>query len=683
MGKQDLGVGESLAELFPSLAIQWHPFKNSPSTPESVRPRKAQKVWWICEKGHEWESPIGNRLLGYGCLICSNKQVLIGFNDLETTHPEIAKQWHPNKNGNLTPREVVSGSKKKVWWICEKGHEWEASITHRAKGSACLVCLNKKVLVGVNDLTTTHPLLEKQWDYIANFDLKPSMITGGYSKKVFWKCDFGHEFSLAPSERTRRQNGSIGLCPVCDNRILLPGVNDLESQFPDLAKEWDHSKNSKSPSELFSRSGKKAWWICENEHSWLASLSNRTRGRGTGCPVCTKVQFMPGFNDLSTTHPNLAAQWDVSKNSITPAEVTSGYPVKVWWLCNLGHSFDAKVSARVGQQSGCPFCTNQKVLVGFNDLGTTHPELASEIVPELNSGITPQEVTAGSNVVFNWRCNEGHVTSKSVVFRAKTQKCSVCSNYQLEVGNNDLASVSPHLISEIAESDFNPSGISAFSEKKISWSCPLGHVYRASIRNRTQQMSGCGVCSGQTVLAGFNDLRTRLPEILGLWNYERNLDVQPEEVTPFSVKRVWWQCDQGHEWQSMISNISSGSGCPACAPGGFDQSKPGILYFIQNKEMRANKIGITNQGIRTLRIKHFEKLGWKRIDEHPIQSGIQTRQVETTLLHWIRRDLSLPPYLSKEELKSGWRETFSMDAMTDKEISEKITQVIRETNLSD
>jgi hypothetical protein len=300
------------------------------------------------------------------------------------------------------------------------------------------------------------------------------------------------------------------------------------------------------------------------------------------------------------------------------------------------------------------------------------------MVRELNGGVSAQDVTAGSNLVLYWRCEKGHVTSKSVVSRVKTQRCSVCSNYQVEVGYNDLATVAPHLLSEVDESDFDPTAVSAFSEKKLSWKCSLGHAYRASIRNRAQQNSGCSVCSGKTVLLGFNDLRTRVPEVLGLWNHERNLDIQPEEVTPFSVKRVWWKCDQGHEWQSMISNISSGSGCPTCAPGGFDQSKPGILYFIQNNEMKANKIGITNQGIKTLRIKHFERLGWKRVAEYPIQSGIHTRKVETTLLRWIRSDLGLPPYLSKDELRGGWRETFSMDAMTDREVIEKINQVIRE-----
>ncbi len=660
-----------------SLAREWDIGRNK--MPITHWPKK-KAAWWICEKGHHWQSPLGNRLLGYGCLICSNKRVLVGFNDLKTTHEDLVTEWNTIRNGGLSPLDFVAGSKKKVWWICNKGHEWEAVITHRAKGSGCLVCLNKTVVAGVNDIPTTHPQLEKEWDYDANADLKPTVITAGYAKKVFWKCESGHKFHLSPSERTRKKSGTISSCPVCDNRELVVGQNDFESQFPEIAKEWDYSKNESSPSQVFSGSAKKVWWRCKNDHSWYASLTNRTRGIGTGCPFCKKVKFLPGYNDLASTHPKIASEWDFSRNPNTPSDVTSGYAKKVWWICGLGHSFDATVSGRVGRQTGCPVCTNQRVLVGFNDLATTHPEVSREIIPELNGGISGRDVTAGSNVIINWRCERGHVTSKSVVFRVKTQRCSVCSNYQVEFGFNDLATVAPHLLEEIADLNFDPKSVSAFSERKVSWRCPLGHIYKSSIRNRSQQKSGCSVCSGKTVLVGFNDLRTRLPEVIELWNFKRNLDISPEEVTPFSARRVWWKCDRGHEWQSMISNISSGSGCPTCAPGGFDQSKPGILYFIQNVEMKANKIGITNQGIKTLRIKHFERLGWKRISESPIRSGIHTRHVETILLRWIRSDLGLPPYLSKDELKGGWRETFSMEALTDQEIIEKIRQVINQVS---
>jgi hypothetical protein len=275
------------------------------------------------------------------------------------------------------------------------------------------------------------------------------------------------------------------------------------------------------------------------------------------------------------------------------------------------------------------------------------------------------------------------MTRKSVKFRAKTQRCSVCSNYQLAVGVNDLLTVAPEVATEIDKNihpEFDPRDYSAFSEKKLWWICRIGHSYEMSIRTRTQQRSGCTYCAGKKVLVGFNDLQSRNPELLKLWNFQKNSEISPNQVTTFSGKRVWWNCEKGHEWQSIISNIAKGSGCPRCAPGGFDQSKPGIIYYIQSKELNASKIGITNQGIKTLRLKYFESQGWRVIQTFDIQSGSQTRKIETLMLNWLRKDQGLPPYLSKTELAGGWKETFSLEALTDKQVIDRVTQLIQETN---
>ena len=69
----------------------------------------------------------------------------MGYNDLSTIHPIIASQWHPTKNGKLTPKMITHGSTKKIWWQCEKGHEWQVSPNARtnhvdANLTNCPVC---------------------------------------------------------------------------------------------------------------------------------------------------------------------------------------------------------------------------------------------------------------------------------------------------------------------------------------------------------------------------------------------------------------------------------------------------------------------------------------------------------------------------------------------------------------
>lgn len=94
----------------------------------------------MCEKGHEWQAVISSRNAGYGCPYCAGQKALSGINDLSTTNPKLASEWHPTKNGSLHPSEVMSGSNKKVWWICEKGHEWQAVINSRNAGRGCPIC---------------------------------------------------------------------------------------------------------------------------------------------------------------------------------------------------------------------------------------------------------------------------------------------------------------------------------------------------------------------------------------------------------------------------------------------------------------------------------------------------------------------------------------------------------------
>ena len=96
-----------------------------------------KKVWWYLPYDDpatgkhfdfEWNAKIVSRHKGSGYPFLSNQAVWQGFNDLATIHPELAKEWHPTKHGELTPAIIAPKSSKKVWWLCEKGHEWQATV---------------------------------------------------------------------------------------------------------------------------------------------------------------------------------------------------------------------------------------------------------------------------------------------------------------------------------------------------------------------------------------------------------------------------------------------------------------------------------------------------------------------------------------------------------------------------
>lgn len=341
-----------------ALLTQWHPVKNGPLTPRQVSYGSMQKIWWLCPKGHEWQAAVYTRAKGSGCPYCAGKQAWPGENDLASQRPDLMAQWHPTKNLPVTPERVTVGSHFKAWWVCEQGHEWRAIVKSRTLGGCgCPVCADRVLVQGINDLATTHPELAKQWHPTKNGDLTPRDVVAGNSRKVWWLCSKGHAWQAKVYSRT---SGGVG-CPVCAGKLVIAGENDLESQFPAIAAQWHPEKNGTLlPSSVSPYSNRRVWWRDALGHVWQASVAARTQ-HGSGCPYCTGHQALPGFNDLATLAPEVAAQWHPTLNgTLTPDQVTAGSRRTVWWECANGHIWKAIIYSRAGpQKCGCPVCAGK------------------------------------------------------------------------------------------------------------------------------------------------------------------------------------------------------------------------------------------------------------------------------------------------------------------------------------
>ncbi|MBO5322834.1 MAG: zinc-ribbon domain-containing protein [Oscillospiraceae bacterium] len=335
------------------LLLQWHPEKNGRLTPDQVSYGSQRKVWWRCSRGHEWQSPPYARAgKNSGCPYCAGKKLAPEMG-LGALYPDIAKQWHDAKNGVLTPEQVLPGSHKPVWWRCEHGHEWKALVKSRVEGSGCPVCANRVAIPGVNDLTTTDPELAKQWHPGKNGSLTPEQVLGGSSRKVWWRCSWGHEWQAAIHSRVYGRG-----CPVCTGKTIVPGVNDLESYSPQLARQWLREKNGAlTPDRVSIYSNKRVWWRCDRGHEWQSAISSRT-DRQSGCPYCGNRKVLAGFNDLKTVEPMVAAQWHPTLNApLEPTMVMPGSAKRVWWRCIDGHEWKAVIYSRTGSHKcGCPVC---------------------------------------------------------------------------------------------------------------------------------------------------------------------------------------------------------------------------------------------------------------------------------------------------------------------------------------
>lgn len=202
-----------LQTLNPNLAKQWHPIKNGELTPRDVTISSNKRIWWICDKRHEWKTTIAERTSGKGCPYCSNQRVC-DDNSLQALRPDLATQWHPSKNGEMSANDVTKGSNKKVWWLFEKGHEWKAKVSDRSrKGHGCPFCSGRRIS-DKNSLQSLYPELASQWHPTKNRDLSPGEVAASSKNKAWWQCVKGHEWEVVIGNRTYFSRG----CPYCSDK---------------------------------------------------------------------------------------------------------------------------------------------------------------------------------------------------------------------------------------------------------------------------------------------------------------------------------------------------------------------------------------------------------------------------------------------------------------------------------
>jgi len=354
---------DSFAALFPKIAAEWHPTKNGSLDPWAIRPQSNKDVWWQCQTPfkHEWRTAVDTRVRhNSGCKQCNRIRT-----PLSKAFPELAKQWHPTKNGKLTPDEVSAGTRQKVWWQCKADptHEWQASVYGRTIAkSHCRFCARKHPPKPLPKLDISFPELAAQWHPTKNHPLRPSDVYPSSQKKAWWVCpvDPNHIWEASIRNRAKLKHG----CRFCASRskYVSPG-RSFADRFPELAAEWHPAKNGElKPSDVMPGSSKRVWWRCKTNpaHEWEATVTVRTQKKSRGlCPHCSGY-YVSSANSLQAKRPDIAKEWHPTKNSpLTPDQVKKASGRKVWWQCsrNPAHEWPAIIKNRTILGTGCPFCS--------------------------------------------------------------------------------------------------------------------------------------------------------------------------------------------------------------------------------------------------------------------------------------------------------------------------------------
>lgn len=133
--------------------------------------------------------------------------------------PEIAIDWHPTKNGELTPKDITAANSKVVWWKCHIcGYEWKTSVNNRTSGdgTGCSVC-SGKVVSDKNRFSILYPELLNEWDFDKNKNVDVNSVSYGTQKKVWWIClKCGNSFFMGIGTRTHMNCG----CPDCGYKLI-------------------------------------------------------------------------------------------------------------------------------------------------------------------------------------------------------------------------------------------------------------------------------------------------------------------------------------------------------------------------------------------------------------------------------------------------------------------------------
>lgn len=452
-------------------------------------------------------------------------------------------------------------------------------------------------------LSVTHPELAKQasgWE--------PDLVTEGNSQSREWKCEAAHTWKTSIYNRIHSRTG----CPVCNGKRLLPGFNDLATRYPAIGKEasgWDSTL-------VLSGSNENRDWKCPLGHKYSCRISHRTL-RNIGCPICSNHQALAGFNDLATTHPHLALE--LSNFDPTKTINAGGKPVE--WKCQLGHIYKMRISDRK-KGDGCPFCSNRKLLIGFNDLLTTNPKIAAEA-----DNWDPTTIVAGSNSVQKWKCKLGHKWSAQPNARLSGKNCPYCANQKVWPGFNDLETTNPQLARQAV--GWDPKTILAGNDKLREWRCPDKHIFKARVTDLVNGKT-CGVCANRQVQTGYNDLATKFPQLA-----QEADGWDPTQVVYGSNRKFTWICQDGHRWRaSLVNRTYRGDGCPSCAKYGYDINKDAYIYFLQHDQWQMLQIGITN--VPEIRLTRHFKLGWELLELRGPMDGQVTKNWETAILKMLR-----------------------------------------------
>jgi len=566
---------------YPELVAEWHPTKNGNLLPEDIPHKVNYRLWWQCSLGHEWQASPNNRAKGKKCPYCS-KRLIGSDNNLAVMLPKVAKEWHPSKN-KLPATEVAPKSGEKAWWLCSKGHEWQALISSRSDSQGnikhrCPYCMGKKATKEHN-LALSFPSLVSEWHPTKN-KLNPEDYLPSSHFKVWWQCKKLHEWQTAINNRTRGTG-----CPFCSGQSSRPEIRILT----ELASIFDGVKSR------FKISGREV-------DIFIPEINTAIEYDGCYWHGDKHEQ------DLKKQEIIEAANIRLIRLREKPLEPISDYDIIVHptkpleksdinKLMRLLLERDSRIKHYIdadefqNDELFRVYCNNFPSPLPEHSLAIQNPELAKEWHLTKNDPLTPSNFTGNSGQKVWWLCDKNHSFEATIDHRNAKRGgsgCPYCSNhFKLASPEYNMSVTHPHLIPffhPTKNRDTTPNQVTGGADRILWWRCPKNPdhewEYSANHMSSSKAKELCPFCRG-TLISEENSMATTHPKIANLFHPYKNGTLSPHNLRTGTSKMIWWRCVHGHEWQQTGINLKRSTGdelCPQCKSLAFKCPEIALMW---------------------------------------------------------------------------------------------------------
>ena len=513
----------TLLELKPLASRLWDKTKNTAPI-ESIDSNDDKEYYWTCKRhGHSFKMspkdiPNDSRFCPY-----HTRLLIPGLNDLRTVDPVIAGWLADDLNGTSADG-IKANSEERLWWRdpLHHDHVWRSSLSNRrGQRSGCPICSGHVLLSGVNDMATMDPVESEMMDEGRNHGLTPDKVRYGSNAKIWWRCPRGHSFLKSPAWMKNNDNK----CEQCEMEDSL----SIAAMYPDLVPWFDNDQNEDSVKHTPAKTMTQVHWRCPRGHTFTMRPYDieHAHHKCVRCYGKVKKRVVEGINDLASQRPDLLQQWVNDRNEDDPNTVRLTSDKEYWWACkeHPRHLFKCSVNRMSKMaKNQCPYCRGDKTLVGFNDLFTVIPEFKG---------------------IWDYENN----TVDPLIIRVRIKG----------------------------------TGVMYSNDGLLSWKCSRGHHWKSKLSDlRRGKREHCPYCLNKLLKKGFNDVKSRYPELLNEWDYEKNKYL-PED-TFYDRGIVHMKCKRGHEWTRQLRYYTGvhdhNTLCPECPDKDLIVGKNDIATII-------------------------------------------------------------------------------------------------------